>query len=107
MNTPKENSPTDQTKNKRYAFAQRQGDDFSCIKIMDGQYEGIIYKYNNVKISQTENADGKLPLKFTYDIMANPNKEDIKSTDFRNYIGDILVEVMEEQLKNGKILFDK
>ena len=107
MNTPKENSPTDQTKNKRYAFAQRQGDDFSCIKIMDGQYEGIIYKYNNVKLSQTENADGELPLKFTYDIMANPNKEDIKSTDFRNYIGDILVEVMEEQLKNGKIIFDK
>ena len=107
MNTPNENSPTDQTKNKRYAFAQRQGDDFSCIKIMDGQFEGIIYKYNNVKLSQTENADGELPLKFTYDIMANPNNEDIKSTDFRNYIGDILVEVMEEQLKNGKIIFDK
>ena len=107
MNTPKENSPTDQTKNKRYAFAQRQGDDFSCIKIMDGQFEGIIYKYNNVKLSETENADGQLPLKFTYDIMANPNKEDIKSTDFRNYIGDILVEVMEERLKNGKIIFDK
>ena len=107
MNTPKENSPTDQTKNKRYAFAQRQGDDFSCIKILDGQYEGIIYKYNQVKISQTENADGQLPLKFTYDIMANPNKEDIKSTDFRNYIGDILVEVMEEQLKNGKVIFDQ
>ena len=107
MNTPKENSPTDQTKNKRYAFAQRQGDDFSCIKILEGKYEGIIYKYNNVKLSQTENADGELPLKFTYDIMANPNKEDIKSTDFRNYIGDILVEVMEEQLKDGKIIFDK
>ena len=107
MNTPKENSPTDQTKNKRYAFAQRQGDDFSCVKILDGQYEGIIYKYNQVKISETENADGQLPLKFTYDIMANPNKEDIKSTDFRNYIGDILVEVMEEQLKNGKVIFDK
>ena len=107
MNTPKENSHTDQTKNKRYAFAQRQGDDFSCVKILDGQYEGIIYKYNQVKISETENADGQLPLKFTYDIMANPNKEDIKSTDFRNYIGDILVEVMEEQLKNGKVLFDK
>ena len=39
--------------------------------------------------------------------MGNPNKEDIKSTDFRNYIGDILVEVMEEQLKDGKIIFDK
>ena len=103
---PKENSPTDQTKNKRYAFAQRQGDDFSCIKILDCQYEGIIYKYNQVKISETENADGQIPSKFTYEIMANPNKENVKSDDFRNYIGDILVECVEEQLKNGTFNID-
>ena len=50
MNKQNENSNTDQTKtpSKRYAFAQRQGDDFSCVKLMDGQYEGIIYKYNKV-----------------------------------------------------------
>jgi len=109
MNTPEKNSPTDQkkTNNKRYAFAQRQGDDFSCIKIMDGQYEGIIYKYNNVKFSQTENDKGEIPLKFTYDIMANPNEEDIKSDDFRQYIGDILVECVEEQLKNGQLKIDE
>ena|SRR6056300_1531887 len=110
MNKQNENSNTDQTKKtpiKRYAFAQRQGDDFSCIKIMDGQYEGIIYKYNNVKFSQTENDSGEIPLKFTYDIMANPNEEDIKSDDFRNYIGDILVECVEEQLKNGKLFIDE
>ena len=107
MNTPKENSPTDQTKNKRYAFAQRQGDDFSCIKIMDGQYEGIIYKYNNVKFSSTENENGEIPLKFTYDVMTNPNNEDVKSNDFRNYIGDILVECVEDQLKNGKLQIDE
>ena len=106
MNTPNENSPTDKTKNKRYAFAQRQGDDFSCIKILDGRYEGIIYKYNNVKFSQTENANGELPLKFTYDIMTNPNSEDIKSDDFRQYIGDILVECVEEQLKEGTLKID-
>jgi hypothetical protein len=103
---PKENSATDQTKNKRYIFAQRQGDDFSCIKILEGQYENIIYKYNKVKISETENENGELPLQFTYDIMANPNDKDINSTDFRNFIGDILIEVMEQQLKEGKLEFD-
>ena len=103
---PKENSLTDQTKNKRYIFAQRQGDDFSCIKLLEGQYEGIIYKYDQVKFSTTENADGQIPLKFTYDIMDNPNKEDVKSEDFRNYIGDILVECVEEQLKNGTFNID-
>ena len=106
INTPKENSPTDQTKSKRYIFAQRQGDDFSCIKLLEGQYEGIIYKYDQVKFSTTENADGQIPLKFTYDIMVNPNKEDVESNDFRNYIGDILVECVEEQLKNGTFNID-
>ena len=103
---PKENSHTDQTKNKKYAFVQREGDDFSCIKLLEGQYEGIIYKYDQVKFSTTENADGQIPLKFTYDIMTNPNKEDVKSDDFRNYIGDILVECVEEQLKNGTFNID-
>ena len=56
MNTPKENSPTDQTKNKRYVFAQRKEDDFSCIKLL-GSDMSIIYKYNQVKFSTTENAD--------------------------------------------------
>ena len=109
MNKQNENSNTDQTKktSKRYAFAQRKGDDFSCIKIMDGQYEGIIYKYNEVKFSSTENANGEIPLKFTYDIMANPNQEDIKSNDFRNYIGDILVECVQEQLETGKLFIDE
>ena len=43
---------------------------------MDGWFEGIIYKYNNVKFSNRK-CDGELALKFTYDIM-NPNKN-IKS----------------------------
>ena len=110
MKQQKENSSTDQTKktpSKRYAFAQRQGDDFSCIKIMDGQYEGVIYKYNNVKFSQTENEEGQIPLKFTYDIFLNPNKVDVEDIEFRNYIGDILVELVEEQLKSGTLILDE
>ena len=105
MKSQKENSSTDQkkTNNKRYAFAQRQGDDFSCIKIMDGQYEGIIYKYDKVAFEPKPLESGDIPLRFTYDIMTNPNNEDIESLDFRNYIGDILVEVVQEQLEKGKL----
>ena len=110
MKSQKENLATGQTKKKeikRYAFAQRQGDDFSCIKIMEGDYEGIIYKYNNIKFSETENEQGQIPLRFTYDIMANPSKKDIESNDFRNYIGDILIECVEEQLENGTLKLDE
>ena len=44
MNMPKENLHTDKTKNKRYVFAQKQGDDFSCIKLTEGVYKDIVYK---------------------------------------------------------------
>ena len=109
MNKQNENSNTDQTKKptKRYIFAQKQGDDFSCIKLLEGDYEGIIYKYNNIKFSETENEVGQIPLKFTYDIMVNPNKKDIESNDFSNYIGDILIECVEEQLENGTLKLDE
>ena len=109
MNKQNENSNTDQKKKptKRYIFAQKQGDDFSCIKLLEGDYEGIIYKYNNIKFSETENELGQIPLKFTYDIMVNPNKKDIESNDFRNYIGDILIECVEEQLENGTLKLDE
>ena len=109
MKSQNENSSTDQkkTNNKRYAFAQRQGDDFSCIKIMDGQYEGIIYKYNKVAFEPKPLESGDIPLRFTYDIMLNPKKVDVESEDFKNYIGDILVEIVEQQLKEGKVTFGK
>ena len=109
MKSQKENSNTEQkkTNNKRYAFAQRQGDDFSCIKIIDGQYEGIIYKYNKVAFEPQPLESGDIPLRFTYDIMKNTNKEHVESLDFRNYIGDILVEVVQEQLEQGKLQFNE
>ena len=45
MKQQKENSSTD----KRYTFAQRPGDDFSCIKIVEGKYKDVIYKYGKVQ----------------------------------------------------------
>jgi len=108
MKSQNENSATDQKKNqknKRYAFAQRKGDDFTCVKLLDDNYEGIIYKYNNVKFEELNN-NGQVPLQFTYDVFVNPEKKDVDSQEFKNYIGDILVELVDQQLKDGT-LFDK
>jgi len=112
MKSQNENSATDQTKKnqtetKRYAFAQKQGDDFSCIKLLDGEFEGVIFKYNQVKFATEPNENDQLPLKFTYDVFQNPNEVNVKCDEFRNYIGDILVELVEEQLKNGTIKFEQ
>jgi len=108
MNMPKENSHTDQTKNKkRYVFVQKPDDDFTCIKIVEGEYEDIIYKYGKVTFAKDENPDGALPMKFDYDIIVNPNKKDIGAQDFIDFIGDILMEQLEKQVTDGTVVFDK
>ena len=110
MKSQNENSATDQKKkkeNKRYVFAQREGDDFTCLKLTEGKYKNVVYKYNQVKFAPMENEKGELPLKFTYDIFFNPDKVDVECQDFRYYIGDILVELVEQQLENGTLIIDK
>ena len=105
---PKENLPTDQTKNNKYAFVQKQGEDFTCIKILEGKFKGIIYKYGKVGFAKDENPDGTLPMKFDYDIIFNPHEEtSIDKQEFIDYIGDILIEVLEKQIENGTAIFNK
>ena len=105
---PKKNSATDQTNNKkRYVFVQKEGDDFTCIKIVEGKFKNVIYKYGKVVFAKDENPDGTLPMKFDYDILSNPNKADIDSKEFIDYVGDILMEQLEKQIKDGTVVFDK
>ena len=46
--------------NKKYVFAQRDVDDFSCIKLTEAPYSDIIYTYTNVKFASEENANGQI-----------------------------------------------
>ena len=89
---------------QNYVFVQRDVDDFSCIKLTNGKYKDIIYTYGHVKFASEPNEENRLPLKFTYDVQRNPNNIDTESEDFRIVIGDILVEVIEEQLKNNQLI---
>ena len=109
MNTQNKNSPTDKTKNKRYTFAQKEGDDFSCVKITEGKFKDVIYHYGRVAFApeSEELPDGRLPMKFDYTVKKNPNDLDLlDNKEFIDYIGDILLELLEEKLKDGTAIQD-
>ena len=106
MNMLEKNSATDHTKNKKYAYVQRDGDDFTCIKLLEGKYKGIIYKYGKVGFAKEEKPDGTLPMKFDYDIIFNPHEKDIDKQEFIDYIGDILIEQLERQINNGTAVLE-
>ena len=107
MNTQNKNSPTEQTKSRRYVFAQQEGKDYSCVKLTEGKFKDVIYHYGRVAFAPESEKlpDGRLPMKFDYTIKVNPTDIALyDNKDFINYIGDILLELLEEQLKTGEII---
>ena len=105
MNTPNKNSPTDKT--NRYVFAQKGNADYSSIKLTEGKFKDVIYHYGKVSFAAEENADGKLPMKFDYTVDKNPNDIDLlDNQEFIDYIGDILLELLDEKVKDGTAITD-
>jgi|TARA_B100000959_G_scaffold46846_1_gene47727 hypothetical protein len=98
MNMPKKNTHT--AKSKRYAFAHKEGEDFSCIKILEGKFKDVIFHYGKVGFAKDENPDGTLPMKFDYTVRQNPGELDLDNNkEFINYIGDLLIELLDEKFK--------
>ena len=70
-----------------YVYVESKTQDQTCIGIKGGKFAGVIYKYGNT-----------MPFKFEFDIIDNNAvpKENF-GDDFMNLIGDILVDIIEEQ----------
>lgn len=68
------------------------------IKLLNGEYENTIYQYGKVKFE--EEKDGAIYLRFIYNVIETPlNKEELeKNSEFKNYIGDILVSIMSQNV---------
>jgi len=81
--------------NKDYVFIFPEEDKTSThIKLLEGPYKDTIFKYGKVKFK--EESDG-IHLLFAYDVIESttdkPRKLE-KNEDFKNYLGDLLVEIM-------------
>ena len=90
-----------------YVFVERQDQDYASIKLTSGPFTDIIYHYGNVQFAKEENEDGNLPMKFDYTVDKNYQNADTDSQEFINHIGDILVVLLDEQLKEKKELNGK
>ena len=69
------------------------------IKFLDGPYKDTIFKYGKVKF---EEKNDKIYLLFAYDVLESPVSKPSKlekDDTFKNYIGDLLVEVMSSNIE--------
>jgi hypothetical protein len=77
----------------------KENPQIGAIKINDGEFSGLVYQYGEVNFNERE--DGQMEVKFKYNLIDNPNDME-ENQDMMNFMGDILVELLDEQLGEGE-----
>ena len=87
-----------------YCFIYPKEDNTSVhVRLLNGKYQDTVFKYGKVKF---EEKDEQMYLLFVYDVIESVvEKPRIleKDTDFKNYIGDLLVEIMSSNIEQEVI----
>jgi len=83
-----------------YCYIYPKNDKSSVhIKFLEGPYKSVVFKYGKVKFK--EEGD-QVYLLFAYDVLESEKQKPKileKDTDFKNYIGDLLVEIMSSNVE--------
>jgi len=77
-----------------YRYADEITEGNVPIEITDGQYKGIMVRYDRVVL---EEKDENLHFDYDYDIITNPNDEGV-TEELRDVFTSILLSVLEEQI---------
>ena len=91
---------------EKYTFVSRVEDNWTSVCLEGGNFDGVIYKYGKVSIPEEENEKGNLPFRFEYDIIDNNNIPREKfDEEFFILIGDILVDIIDDQLEEDNLKY--
>jgi len=94
-----------------YQYVSNNKEQTQCIGLTKeaGQFQGVVYKYGKVAIPDPNELSGErdLPLSFLYDIVDSNNlpRNWLETSEFHKLIGDILVDILDDQMKDGSVQF--
>ena len=89
-----------------YQLVESNDVEFYGVKLLTGKWKNIVYIYGQVKIKESPELD-LATLSFTYNIQDSAKYEEedlINDIHFRNYLGGILQNIMEESLDHGAVI---
>lgn len=94
-----------------YTYVTNNAEETQCIGLTPkaGTFQGVVYKYGKVAIPEEINGKSDLNLRFDYDIVDNNSlpPEWLKAEEFHTLIGDILVDILDQQLEKGNLQFNE
>jgi len=87
----------------KYSFVDNSEDGITHIRIEEGVFVGIVYKYGKVSFGE-DTGKGHCDLNFAYYMVDNANMiiNEHNGKEFINVIGDILVDIIEKQIQQSK-----
>ena len=81
---------------------EREGEQFYALRITEGEYENVIFTIGKVQITENEEQT-EATLKYDFKIDKVPDSYNIKelndNINFKDTVGDILVDIFEERGK--------
>jgi hypothetical protein len=83
----------------KYKFVEKK--DTIAIQIEEGKYKGVIYNYGKVQFNGEVDPPS---MNFQYKILKSP-PDVVEDSDFNDILGDILVDIIEEQLEQGEVVY--
>jgi hypothetical protein len=75
------------------------GDQILAVEIIGGEFDNTVFSYGKVEFPDPDEPN----LSFTYTV--HHSDVDTSNVRFKNAIGDILVEMIEESLKKNETVF--
>lgn len=90
-----------------YTFVEKNGSEDWHVKIKEGDYKDVIYRYGRIEVVEDNNED-TARLKFQFDIEKIPSdlsmtKQELnEDSDFLNTLGNILTHIIEDAMDSGK-----
>lgn len=100
-------------KHPSYHYVSHKDTNQQGYRINEGKYSGIVWAYHNVKfpmytdegeVVDLENAE-QIPLTFDCELLYNPTDEDLSTGEFEATVGDILMNIIDENIKNDTVKF--
>ena len=82
---------------RRFEVFQHPKVDYcQCIRIRNGRYKGLVIHYGRVAMPILD--DGRAKLEFHFTVVDNPKGLDTDEKMLHKLLGDILVELLDEEL---------
>ena len=100
-------------KHPTYYYVTHKDTNREGYRINEGKYSGIVWAYHNVKFPMYTDGDEmvelskaeEIPLTFDCELLYNPTDEDLSTGEFEATVGDILMNIIDESLKNDTVKF--